>query len=136
MHSEFQENQPRLSPNGHWLAYRSNESKRNEIYVVGFPTPNRKWPISTNGGQSPVWSRDGGELYYYSPDGYIMAVDIKLGAQPQFGIPKILFRAHLSTYSTTFDVTRDGRFLLPALVDQETAAPMTVVLNWPGLLKK
>ena len=138
--TEFRETQPKLSPDGHWLAYRSDESKRNEIYVTSFPEPNAKWQISTEGGQSPVWSHDGGELYYYSDDNKIMAVEVKLsvpGSKPQFGVPKVLFEARTRfNYSlTSFDVSRDGRFLLPVLMEQ-ASTPMTVVLNWPETLKK
>ena len=138
--TEFQENQPRLSPDGHWLAYRSNESRRSEIYAVSFPLPGEKWQISTNGGQDPVWSRDGRELYYYSADNKIMAVEIKPSApgrqQSPFGVPKALFEIRKAANDNGFEVTKDGRFLLPALVEQQTSTPMTVVLNWPELLKK
>ena len=140
--TEFQENRPRLSPDGRWLAYQSNESKRNEIYVVSFPQPGEKWPISTNGGRSPVWSRDGRELYYYSEDGKIMAVEIKpsipgRGRSP-FGAPKPLFDVRIASTSdgSIFEVGKDGRFLVPVQVDQEVSTPMTVVLNWPEILKK
>src|SRR5262249_23691405 len=67
--TEFQETRPRLSPDGRWLAYQSNESKRNEIYVVSFPQPTEKWNISTGGGQAPMWRRDQRELFYYGLDG-------------------------------------------------------------------
>ena len=59
LQSEFREQQAKLPPDGRWLAYRSDESKRDEIFVASFPAPGGKWPISTNGGTSPVWSRDG-----------------------------------------------------------------------------
>jgi Tol biopolymer transport system component len=138
--TEYQENQPRLSPDGSWLAYRSNESKRNEIYVVSFPQPGGKWQISTNGGQSPIWSHDGRKLYYYGLDNKIMAVDIKPPApgspQLQFGVPRALFEVRLSTVGdASFDVSKDGRFLVPAYVGQQVSTPMTVVLNWPQILK-
>jgi Tol biopolymer transport system component len=134
--TEFQASQPRLSPDCRWLAYRSTESNRNEIYVVSFPQPGQKWPISTEGGRDPVWSRDGRELYYYSLDGKIMTVAVKAGPQIQFGVPKALFKVRIATNSLSFEVSKDGRFLLPALVEQETPTPMTVVLNWPEMLKK
>jgi eukaryotic-like serine/threonine-protein kinase len=132
----FQETQPRLSPDGRWLAYQSNESKRNEIYVVSFPQPGEKWQISTDGGQAPVWSHDGREVYYYSGDSKIMAVDIKPGTRFQFGAPKALFEARVRSNNVNIDVSKDGRFLLPALVDPEASTPMTVVLNWPALLPR
>src|SRR5262249_47483407 len=128
----------KLSPDGHWLAYRSNESKRSEIYVVSFPQPGEKWQISSNGGQSPVWSRDGRELYYYSQDNKIMAVDIQAGKQFQYGVPKPLFEARITADigETRFEVSKDGKFLLPALVEQEVSTPMTVVLNWPEIVMR
>jgi len=135
-HTEFQESQPRLAPDGHWLAYTSDESKRNEIHVVSFPQPGGKWQISTDGGQSPVWSRDGRELYYYSLDNKVMAVEIRPGAQFQFGAPKALFGVPLSVRrGTGFEVSKHGRFLLPALVEPQATTPMTVVVNWPQMLK-
>jgi len=134
--TEFQETHPRLSPDGRWLAYQSNESKRNEIYVIGFPQPIEKWPISTDGGQAPVWSRDGRELYYYGGNGKIMAVDIKPGTRFQFGVPRALFEARIPINNVRIDVGKEGRFLLPALVEQEASTPMTVVLNWAVLLPK
>jgi serine/threonine protein kinase/Tol biopolymer transport system component len=134
--TEFQETRPRLSPDGRWLAYQSNESKRSEIYVVSFPQPTEKWQISTDGGQAPLWSRDGRELYYYSGNGKIMAVDIKPGTPFQFGVPKALFEVRLQGNDVRIDVNKEGRFLLPALVEQQASAPMTVVLNWPALLPR
>jgi eukaryotic-like serine/threonine-protein kinase len=135
LQTEFNERRPRLSPDGRWLAYQSNESKRDEVYVVSFPKPGGKWQVSTNGGGQPQWSQDGRELFYYSADGKIMAVEIKPGAQFQAGVPKPLFEVHISTNNIGFAVAKDGRFLLPVLLEQTAAAPMTVVLNWPELLK-
>jgi Tol biopolymer transport system component len=134
--TEFQETQPRLSPDGRWLAYQSNESKRNEIYVVSFPKLTEKWQVSTDGGQAPVWSRDGRDLYYQGVNGKIMAVDVRPGTRFQFGVPKALFEARSQSNSTSIAVSADGRFLLPALVEQEASVPMTVMLNWPASLPK
>jgi eukaryotic-like serine/threonine-protein kinase len=139
--TEFQEDQPKFSPDGRWLAYRSNESKRSEVYVVSFPQLGEKWQISTDGGQSPVWSRDGHELYYYSADGRIMAVEIMPAILEnrhfKFGVPRPLFEVRLATSDgQRFEVSRDGRFLLPVLVEQNASTPMTVVLNWQVVLNK
>jgi Tol biopolymer transport system component len=135
--TEFRENFARLSPNGRWLAYQSNASKRQDVYVVGFPQYGGKWLVSTDGGRAPVWSRDGRELYYYSPDGKIMAVEIKPGEQVKWGTPKPLFEAAIGN-AASFEVSKDGRrFLLPVPVEQaDDSAPMNVVLNWPEMLKK
>jgi Tol biopolymer transport system component len=138
--TQFQADKPRLSPDGHWLAYRSNESKRSEIYAVSFPQPSEKWPISTNGGQDPAWSRDGRELYYYSADNKIMAVGVQPSVpgrqQSPFGVPKALFEIRKAASDRGFEVSKDGRFLVPTLVEQQTSTPMTVVLNWPEMLKR
>jgi Tol biopolymer transport system component len=134
--TKFSEGRPRLSPNSHWLAYQSNELGGFQIHVVSFPKPSEKWTISTSGGMNPVWRHDGRELYYYSLDGKIMAVEVKPGPQRPFGPPKALFEVRISTFNTGFEVSNNGHFLLPMLVEHEASAPMTVVLNWPELLKK
>jgi Tol biopolymer transport system component len=77
--TEFSEGAEKLSPDGRWLAYQSNASRRFEIYVESFPQKGGKWQVSTGGGIAPVWSRNGRELYYYSPDGKIMAAGINPG---------------------------------------------------------
>jgi hypothetical protein len=74
-------------------------------------------------------------LYYYSADGRIMAVPITPGAQFRFGMPKPLFDVRLATATVSFDVSGDGRFLLPVLMPQQDSALMNVVLNWSRTLK-
>jgi hypothetical protein len=65
-----------------------------------------------------------------------MAVDIKPGSRFQFGVPEALFEARIQSNNVSIDVSKDGRFLLPTLVESESSTPMTVVLNWPALLTK
>ena len=65
-----------LSPDGRWVAYMSNESGREEVYVTSFPRGKGKWQVSTEGGCNPAWRADGGELYYLSTSGEIVAVAI------------------------------------------------------------
>jgi Tol biopolymer transport system component/predicted Ser/Thr protein kinase len=134
----FNETWAQLSPNGQWAAYTSDESKRNEIYVQTFPTPGGKWQASTNGGSRPVWSRDGKELYFLGADGKLMAVEVAGGgAKFQAGLPKPLFDPHLRlSVNSWYDVSRDGRFLVPVQIEQSANAPMTVVVNWQAGLKK
>ncbi|HEV2201370.1 MAG TPA: protein kinase [Bryobacteraceae bacterium] len=137
LQTEFAELWARLSPDGHWLAYTSDESKRNEIYVQSFPTPGGKWPVSTNGGERSVWSRDGKELYFVSPDGKMMAAEVKSGSKFEAGVPKPLFDVRLpGGPNPWFDVGKDGRFLIPIQAEQTANAPMTVVVNWQAELKK
>lgn len=134
--SSFSEGEAKLSPDGKWLAYRSNESKRLEIYVVSFPTPDAKFQISTNGGRIPVWSRDGRELYFISADSKMMAVKINTaGGKFQASVPQPLFDVRLEN-NPNFDVSKDGRFLIPTAVGESENVPMTVVLNWQAGLKK
>ncbi len=125
----------RLSPDGRWMAFASNETKRDEVYVAGFPPAGQRRQISSGGGSRPVWSRDGKELYYMSASGKVMAVEVKSGATFQATAPKPLFTVRFPFKNHNFDVTRDGRFLIPVILDQ-SKLPMTVVHHWTGLLKK
>jgi Tol biopolymer transport system component len=136
LQSEFNERWARLSPNGQWLAYASDESKRYEIYVQTFPTPGGKWQVSTQGGTRPVWSRDGKELYFIGPDRKLMAVEIKGGIQFEAAVPKPLFDVRFPGGNSWFAVSKDGRFLIPVSTEQSASAPMTVVVNWQAGLKK
>jgi eukaryotic-like serine/threonine-protein kinase len=73
LRTPFDEYDPAFSPDGRWIAYTSRESGPNEVYVRPFPGPGGKWQISTGGGANAMWSRDGRELFYESPDNHIMA---------------------------------------------------------------
>ena len=77
----FNEVQARLSPDGQWLAYASDESGRFEVFVRSFPTPGRQLPISGGGGMQPEWRRDGKELFYISAEGKVMVVDVNTEAK-------------------------------------------------------
>jgi hypothetical protein len=137
LRTEFNETQAKLSPNGQWLAYVSDETKRNEVYVQTFPAPGGKWQVSINGGSVPVWSRDGKELFFIGLDRKLMAVEIKGGANFDRRVPKPLFETQLVFgINPEFDVSRDGRFLMPALTEQTGTVPITVVLHWTAALKK
>jgi len=132
----------RISPNGHWVAYASNESGVNEVYVQGFPRAASKVQISRNGGTLPVWRRDGKELFYLSADSKLMAVAISSGDTLQPSAPQPLFDVHtkggggIGTPSQ-FDVTPDGkRFLVNTAVAGSELSPIHVILNWPALLQK
>jgi Tol biopolymer transport system component len=143
LHSEFNEGSGRLSPGMQWLAYQSDESGTNEIYIrpLNFSVTNTvslgegKTLISKGGGIRPVWRGDGRELYYQAPDRKVMAVEIGSGPALQAGIPQPLFQ--VPDAETAWDVSMDGkRFLLPVPVTQSAQTPITVVLNWQAGLKK
>jgi len=135
LQTEFNENSPKLSPNGQWLAYSSNESKRDEVYVQTFPTKSGKWQVSINGGDRPVWSRDGKELYFIGADQKMMAVEIKGGSNFDRGAPVPLFDTRIGS-DVLFDVSKDGRFLIPVPADQSSSAPVNVIVNWQAGLKR
>jgi serine/threonine protein kinase len=132
------ETNARLSPNSEWIAYDSHETGRDEIFVQTFPKPGGKWQVSTSGGTRPVWSRDGNELYFIDQDGAMNAVAAKSGPAGGFQStsPQVLFNSHAAGYRTdTFDVAKDGRFLIPTIV-QQLGTPLTVVVNWQAALNK
>jgi hypothetical protein len=131
-----------FSPDGKWVAYASNETGKWEIYVTSFPAPRGKWQVSVGGGEQPRWRGDGRELFYLSPDSKVMAVPVTTGANFDSGTPVALFQATprqpIPIYDLfVYDVSRDGqRFLIVTPVKEAETAPVSVVLNWPGKLKK
>jgi hypothetical protein len=129
----------RLSPDGKWLAYASDESGEMHVYVQPFPGTGEKRQISSEGGSEPRWRRDGRELFYLSSSHSLMSVSIPGGNAFNAGVPQALFQARVplsgNPYRTNYTVTRDGqRFLVNARVD-DAPMPITVTLNWPTLLR-
>jgi len=130
--TEFDEVNPELSPDGHWLAYESNASGQAEVYVRPFPNVDEgRWQISTGGGGKPVWGPDGLELFYSSRDGSLMAVSVESDPEFAAGNPEILFEAQ----SRNYDIAPDGqRFLMvkPGATGEPYAGlnQIHVVLNW------
>ena len=136
LQTPFAEQHGRFSPDGKWIAYVSNETGRTEVYVQSFPPSGGKWQLSTNGGVTPRWRRDGRELFYLAPDRKIMAVEVKAGGSTfDHGSAKALFEASVDAISTgatnRYDVSADGqRFLVNASIENRGSAPITVVVNW------
>jgi hypothetical protein len=134
--SRYNEMLGSLSPDGHWLAYVSDESGQLEVYVRSYPDLEQKWQISTDGGLEPAWSADGRELFYRNKEGNrMMAVPIR--AEPQFspGRPELLFEGEFAPspwFGRNFDVAADGqKFLMVeyALPD-DLGGEVKVVVNW------
>ncbi len=130
-----------FSPNGRFVAYLTNETGRNEIYVQTFPEHTGKWQISASGGTEPMWSRNGKELLYLTPDEKLMSVTVNTGlATLQAGIPQPLFQAQLIPLSYWRNIyipsPDDQRFLMLAPATQTKPEPITVVVNWPALLRQ
>jgi Tol biopolymer transport system component len=130
----------RFSPNGQYVAYTSDETGRPEIFVQTFPDHLHKWQVSTSGGTEPMWRRDGDELFYLKPDDTVMSVHVKTSASKfDAGIPRPLFKTQLvaSGQRNHYTVSPDGeRFLMIVPTGEARPEPITVVLNWPALLKK
>jgi len=143
LQTRFAESAARLSADGRWMAYISNESGQNEVYVRPFtiadgkPSVGPKWRVSTTGGVVPRWRRDGKELFYRNAAGDFMAVDVKAtGETIQTSAPRQLFPAIPGVHA--WDVTADGQRFLISTPLRTTAAPVadpvTVVLNWKSRL--
>jgi serine/threonine protein kinase/Tol biopolymer transport system component len=139
--TKFNEMQPSFSPDGRFVAYVSNESGRNEVYVQSFPTSGFKLKISTAGGTTPVWRRDGQEMFYVAPDGKLMAAEITPAvAAVKVGVPAPLFQTRLDgddDSKEAFAVLSNGaRFVIINPISEQTSAPINIVLNWEAHLKR
>lgn len=139
LQTSFSESSAVLSPDGRWIAYRSDESGTVEVYVQTFPASGGKWTVSTKGGFNPRWRRDGKELFYNALDGKLMAVEIKTGGTFEPGIPKPLFdfSALRAAFGNNYAVAADGqRFLFAIRGAETTPSSLTVVLNWMAEVKR
>jgi Tol biopolymer transport system component len=125
-----------FSPDGRFVAYASNESGRREIYVAPYPGPGGNWKVSSEGGTEPRWRRDGRELFYVAPDGYLMAVAVRAGPGFDAEVARRLFpirrREGVSSVDLfSYDVAPDGqRFLVNTDVGETATPPLNVVLDW------
>jgi hypothetical protein len=136
--STFVDNQPQVSPDGRWIAYASDQSSRNDVYIEPFPPRGAKWQLSAEGGTQPRWRRDGKELFYRTTEGAIMSVPISAsGDTLEISTPVPLFTVALpSAPGFQYDVSADGsRFLVNAANADRGSAPVTFVTNWAADLK-
>ena len=117
----------RFSPDGHWIAYQSNESGRNEIYVQPFPGPGARSQISTGGGNSIQWRRHGKEVFYQAPNNRLMRASVSLnGPRVEPGVPVTLFTLTAgASYAASPD---EQRFLVNEIT--RDASPITILMNW------
>jgi serine/threonine protein kinase/Tol biopolymer transport system component len=139
LQTEADENAGALSPDGHWLAYHSDESGRYEVYVQSFPGGSGRQRVSTGGGVWPQWRGNGKELYYRTPDDNLMATPVSDQTSLVLGAPVALFEYRSAGLPNQpyYSVASDGqRFLLNAIVETETNSPLTVLVNWMVGLKK
>jgi serine/threonine protein kinase len=136
----FDERDARLSPDGRWIAFVSNEQRRAEVFVRSLSGPPFRTSISGEGGDQPVWSRDGEQLYFVDPHGRLQVVAVSLGGdgRPRFGAPAAAPVPPIGSghWGTQYDVTADGRVYF---IDRETERPpnaITVVLGWRALIRQ
>jgi len=130
--------QGQLSPDGEWLAYRSRETGRDEVYVKRFIGDEPSWKVSANGGNSPRWRKDGKELFYLQNDRSLIAVPIDgVGGELRARQPERLFDVHARLCGCfNFVPSPDGqRFLVNALPNSGESQPLVVVLNWAADLE-
>ncbi len=126
------EGNPSLSPDGRWIAYRSDDSGSAQVYVAPFPSMEGRQRVSVGGGHSPTWSSDGQRLFYQTPTA-MMVVAVDAGESLTLGAPTVLFEGdYVDDFSRAYDMTDDGRFLMmkPADSAQGPDAEINVVLNW------
>ena len=123
----------KISPDGDWLVYVSNETREYEIYIQRFPEGGGKERISQNGGIGPRWSRDGQKLYYVQK-GALMEVEVKPGANRSFGPPKLLFRSAGLVLGGSahphYDVSADGERFVVREVSGNLDLTLRIVQNW------
>jgi Tol biopolymer transport system component len=135
------EGQSRISPDGRYVAYVSDESGRFEVYVQTFPVANGRWQISAGGGADPQWSRDRRELFYVAADRRMMAVPVSTGSAFHAGRETALFKTQLdSLWMDTrnhYDVSPDGRrFVVIAPASERRESPFTLLSNWSRSLRR
>ena len=127
-----------FSRDGRLVAYTSNESGRDEVYVVTFPEPGGKWQVSQDGGTEPRWSHDGRELFYVDRENRIVSVEVPRAAGGfETGATRPLFQFHGVSNFWRYDVSPDGtRFLVTAPLEDEAPSPVTLMTNWTARLRK
>lgn len=128
------EDAPRISPDGRWVAYTSNQSGRNEVFVRAYPSGRELRAVSSDGGTLPIWSRDGRELLYRSGERMMVAA-VTVGRDDiEVAPPRVLFTSPgAAGLSVEFDVAADGRFLMWRADRRDR---LTLILNWPEALKR
>jgi Tol biopolymer transport system component/predicted Ser/Thr protein kinase len=134
---EFDKRDAKFSPDSRWVAYSATETPRREVFVRSFPSGAKKLQISTDGGSRPRWRDDGKELFYMDVSGRLMAIEMRVdGDKLSAGVPKPLFESGLVNSLMTFDVYRGGQRFVMGGRSQAQEQPISVILNWTGLLNK
>jgi Tol biopolymer transport system component len=136
LNTQFNESYAQFSPNGRWVAYLSNETGNDELYVARFDNPRERTRVSTSGASQPRWRKDGKELFYLAADKGLMAVPVKTDDKLELGPAVFLFKVD-SIVEDAYDVNRTGdRFIVITTEQTARSTPFTVVLNWMSELKR
>jgi Tol biopolymer transport system component len=137
MEAEHAFDDPQVSPDGRWLAYGTDETGAWEVYVAPFRRPGAKVRVSAEGGRQSRWRGDSRELFYVTPGGTIVGVDVReSGDQLEVGLPRELLDAGVEFMQfDRYAVTRDGQRFLVSTPVEETGWSLQVILNWPELLR-
>jgi Tol biopolymer transport system component len=130
----LREESPRLSPDGRWLAYASNETGRSEVYVRPFPNASAaRAQVSVIGGYEPLWSRNGRELFYTDEEGILFAARVETSPTFRVVARERLFDRRPFNFSdgggSAYDIASDGRFIM-ARAGRGTGMQLVLVLNW------
>ena len=128
-----------FSPDGQWIAYKSNASGRYEVYVRPFPVKGGLSKISRHGGRRPRWrGGDGKELFFVAPDGTLMSARIDAATDLRATVPERLFKA-IGAIDDRYAVTKDGKRFLIRVGESGVfsgSTPITIVKNWPAKIRK
>jgi len=140
VHTDYDNYAAVISPNGKWIAYGSNESHQDEVYVRPFPSvDSARWTISVSGGSEPVWSRSGRELFFRTASGDMMAVPIAAGNTFQAGTPVKLFTAPYLVSDNrhrAYDISLDDKRFIMVRSSQKNSQTLGVVVNWGSEIKR
>jgi Tol biopolymer transport system component len=127
----YRKNWFRFSRDGKWVVYSSAEPGRYEIFVASFPDFAIKKQVSSGGGFSPAWQKDGKAVYFRAVDGSMMYAEVRTGSQLEIGLPKPLFKWGFGNMGSHFSITRDSeRFLVNELASRSNPSETVIVLNW------
>jgi Tol biopolymer transport system component len=136
--STWNEMQAKVSPNGRWIAFTSDQSGRPEVYVKSFPPDSRVWPVSAAGGAQPQWTSDGRELLFLGPDGTLLATSVSIDSEFRFGPVRAGIRLPAPGFSEPFSpsyaVTADGKRVLVNALRRAEGPIIEVILNWRARL--
>jgi serine/threonine-protein kinase len=140
LRTQFDESDASISPDGKWVSYVTDQTGRPEVWVRPFPGPGAPLRVSADGGREPIWSRSGSELFYQSGRKMMAAEVVSRGTTIEFTRPTVLFEGGFvpneSNVPRTYDVARDGRFLMIQEAPLTRPTSIVLVLNWFEELKR